>query len=183
MDELIDILNSDGNAIGRTALKSEAHLKGWYHSTVHVWFFTRDKKILVQQRARNKDTYPLLWDVSVAGHVGAGEKIKEAAVREVKEEIGLDITLDNLQKIDIFKASHIHSANLVDNEFHHLFICQLHVPISALVKQEGEVADLKLIPLIRFSEETWGLANISQYVPHGAEYYKMVVKAIKKANI
>ncbi len=179
MDELVDILDSEGNYTDKTALKSEAHKNGWFHPTVHIWFFTLDGRVLIQQRTKNKDTHPLLWDVSVAGHVGAGEHIEDAAVREVLEEIGLDIEKECLQKIGVFKAEHEHSETLVDNEFHQVFLCQLKVPLKTLKKQKSEVADLTLVPLLRFSEETWGLANLRNYVPHGAEYYKTIIKAIK----
>lgn len=180
MDELVDILDSEGNYTGKVALKSEAHKNGWFHPTVHVWFFTADGRVLIQQRAATKDTHPLLWDVSVAGHIGAGEKTEDAAVREVKEEIGLEITAPNLRKIGVFKAVHKHNENLEDCEFHHVFLYKLNLPISTLSRQKSEVNDLKLIPLIRFSEETWGLANVSKYAPHGAEYYKTIAKAVKE---
>jgi len=176
----VDILDSEGKYTGKTALKSEAHKMGWFHPTVHVWFFTEDAKVLIQQRAETKNTYPLLWDVSVAGHIAAGEQMEDAAVREVKEEIGIGITNSDLQKIGVFKAVHKHHGDLTDCEFHHVFICKLKVPISTLIKQESEVADVRLLPMLRFSEETWGLANVEKYVPHGAEYYKTVVKAIKE---
>ena len=172
MDELVDILDSDGNATGHTALKSEAHENGWYHPSVHIWFFTEDKKVLIQQRAKNKDTFPLIWDVSVAGHIGAGEPVEEAAMREINEEIGLKVEENDLQKIGVFKATHKHSEILIDKEFHHLFLCRLRVPLAALKLQKSEVADLQLVPLFLFSEETWGLANLSKYVPHGTAYYK-----------
>ncbi len=178
MDERVNILDSDGNDTGKTALKSEAHKNGWFHPTVHIWFYTLDGRVLIQQRAANKETHPLLWDVSVAGHVGAGENIEEAAVREVHEEIGIDIATDELKRIAVFKAIYKHSDELTDCEFHHVFLCQLQVPLKALTKQESEVADLALVPFLQFSEETWGLANIRKYVPHGAGYYKMIVKAL-----
>ena len=180
MDELVEILDSEGNYTGDTALKSEAHKKGWFHPTVHIWFFTEDGNVLIQQRAENKNTFPLLWDVSVAGHIAAGEKIVNAAVREVKEEIGVRIAESDLQKTGIFKAVHKHQGNLMDCEFHHVFIARLKVPLNSLILQKSEVAAVRLVPILQFSEETWGLANVKKYVPHGAEYYKTVVKAIMK---
>ena len=180
MDELVDILDSKGNFTGRTAMKSEAHRKGWFHPSVHVWLYTKDGKLLIQQRAKSKDTHPLLWDVSVAGHIGAGEGIKASAIREIEEEIGLSISKEQLEKIGIFKSVHEHAADLIDCEFHHTFLCELNVPSANLKKQESEVENLELISLLEFSEETWGMANLQKYVPHGIEYYKTVIKEIKK---
>ena len=179
MDEQVDILDLQGNLTGKTALKTEAHENGWFHPAVHVWFFTSDGNILVQQRGENKSTFPLLWDVSVAGHVMAGESIKEAAIREVREEIGLDITKDNLEKIAVFKATHEHPEGILDREFHHVFLSELKDGLQTLTKQQSEVNALAVTPLLRFAEETWGLANTGKYVPHGVEYYKTVIKTIK----
>ncbi|MDO6517103.1 NUDIX hydrolase [Zobellia uliginosa] len=180
MDELIDILDSEGKPTGKTAMKSEAHRKGWFHPTVHIWLYTANGRLLLQQRARTKDIHPLLWDVSVAGHIGAGEAIEISAVREIQEEIGLTVQPEALEKIGIFKSMQKPSDELMDYEFHHTFLCELKEPLHHLKKQESEVEDLKLISLIQFSQETWGLANLGKYVPHSIEYYKTVIKEIKK---
>ena len=179
MDELVDILDAEGNFTGKTAMKSEAHKQGLFHPTAHVWFYTKNAQILLQQRGKDKDTHPLLWDVSVAGHMGAGEESETTAIREVSEEIGLKIHKGELQKIGVFKSVQRHNDALIDCEFHHTFLCELKVPLSELQKQDSEVEDLKLIPLIQFSEETWGMANLKNYVPHGLEYYKKIIKGIK----
>ncbi|MBC6998679.1 NUDIX domain-containing protein [Cytophaga sp. FL35] len=180
MDELIDILDSQGNLTGKTAMKSEAHKNGWYHQSVHVWFYTENGQILLQQRAANKDTHPLLWDVSVAGHIGAGEDMLDSAVREVQEEIGLKIDSNDLEKIGVFKSFHKHSESLIDNEFNHVFLCKLKVPLHKLTRQESEVNDLALMPLITFAQETWGMANLKKYVRHSLDYYKTITTEIKK---
>jgi len=180
MDELVDILDSDGNYTGGTALKSEAHKNGWFHPTIHVWLYTKKGGILIQKRGAGKDTFPLLWDVSVAGHVGAGEEIASAAVREVKEEIGLDIVENDLEKIGVFKSVHNHADCLRDREFLHTYISELKVPLANLRKQESEVEALALIPLFQLAEETWGMANPKKYVPHGTDYYGTVIKKIKE---
>ncbi len=179
MDELIDILDSNGNFTGKTVLKSKAHEKGWFHATVHIWLYTPNGKILLQQRGKNKDTHPLLWDVSVAGHIGAGEEIETGAIREVREEIGLNIVEEDLEKIGVFKSVQKHSEELIDCEFHHTFLCKLKVPFEKLIKQEDEVKELKLISILQFSEETWGMANLKKYVPHEMDYYVKIIKSVK----
>ena len=179
MDELIDVLDDHGIKTGETVLKSMAHQKGIFHQTVHIWFYTKNHKILLQQRGKEKYTFPLLFDASVAGHIAAGETVEAAALREIEEEIGLTIEIAQLKKIGVFKSTQKHSEMLIDCEFHHTFISELKVPFDQLKKQESEVADLKLTSLLKFSEETWGLANLKKYVPHSVDYYRTVIKAIK----
>jgi len=134
---------------------------------------------LIQQRGKNKTTHPLLWDVSVAGHVGAGEKIVTAAIREVQEEVGLTISESDMEPLGTFKAIHKISEDFIDAELHHIFLCKLDVQLHQLTKEESEVEDLALVPLFKFAEETWGLASMGKYVPHGPTYYKTIIKAIK----
>ena len=180
MDELIDVLDTNGNYTGRSIMKSEAHKKGIFHPSIHVWLYTKDREVLIQQRAKNKDTHPGLWDVSVAGHIGAGEDVVTSAIREVKEEIGLDIAEKELLKIGVFKYSHQHHKDLLDCEFHHTFICKLKTSLSELVMQETEVDDLKLISITTFKKNLENKIDSQKYVPYEMEYYDATFKAIQK---
>ncbi len=159
MDELIDILTPEGKPTGKTALKSEAHKNGWFHATVHIWLFTADKKILLQKRALTKKVFPGLWDISVAGHIGAGESILSSAKREVFEEIGLELQEKDLIKIGtrIHKVSH--KNGIQDNEHHHIFIAELKEPVHKLTIQKEEVDDIKLFDL-SVLKSTKNLENI-----------------------
>lgn len=179
MDELIDILDADGNYTGKSIMKSEAHKRGIFHPSIHVWLYTKKGEILIQQRAKNKDTHPGLWDVSVAGHIGAGEDVTESAIREVKEEIGLDITENQLYKLGVYKYSYQHHKDLLDCEFHHTFLCELKIPFSALKMQESEVDDLALISLNMFRKELESNVISKKYVPYEMEYYETVLNALQ----
>lgn len=179
MDELIDILTANGEPTGITAMKTDAHKKGLFHPTVHIWFYTSDGKILLQKRAENKDTHPRLWDVSVAGHIGAGEDILDSALREIAEEIGLIISQAELHKIGIFKSVQKHSESLIDCEFHHTFLSELKVPLEKLTKQESEVNDLKLLSIKQLEEELIHPDKSKIYVPHSQAYYATILREIK----
>jgi isopentenyldiphosphate isomerase len=180
MDEYVDVMDDRGQYTGEKVLKSEAHSRGLFHPTVHIWFYTGDGRVLLQQRGAEKATFPMLWDVSVAGHVASGEPIPDAAVREIEEEIGLKLNKDKLEHLGIFKSEQVHHGTLIDREFHHTFLCELNKPLSALRKQDSEVEALDLLPLHTFAEEVWGLANPQKYVPHAPAYYKTVIRAIKE---
>ncbi len=53
-------------------------------------------KVLLQRR-QNTGFMDGLWDLSCSGHVEHGESMSEAAVREAKEELGVDIAVDKLK--------------------------------------------------------------------------------------
>jgi isopentenyldiphosphate isomerase len=159
-------------------MKSTAHRLGLFHPTVHIWLYNAQGEILLQKRSATKDTHPSLWDVSVAGHIGAGEVIETAAQREIKEEIGLFVKPKALEKIGVFKSKQRHHTNLLDFEFHHTFLCKLTVGLEKLKKQKSEVDALKLIHIDDFTVRLKDDIAKSKYVPHPIDYYTMVLKEI-----
>lgn len=179
-EEYIDILTNTGEPTGKSVLKSEIHSKGYYHNTVHIWFYTNKGEILLQQRAASKVICPLLWDVSVAGHIDAGETLKSGAVREIKEEIGLSISEKELNKIGVFECFQSYSNGIIDNEFHHTFIAELKVDISNLTLQKEEVEALKLVSLNQFREFLKHSETNGHFVASNRTYYKFILGKIQK---
>lgn len=180
MDEYIDIVDAQGLPTGKKALKSEAHKNGWYHNTIHVWFYTKKGEILLQQRSHKKAICPLLWDVSVAGHIDAGESMESAAIRETREEIGLEIHPNDLTKIAIYchEASYF-NGTIKDNEFHHIYIAELKVPLTELVPQPSEVEALKLVTIDTFKELAANSSKNMHFVESNIDYYYFVASEIQ----
>ena len=113
-DELLDVVGDDDVVTARET-RSVVHLLGFQHRGVHVFLVTPEGGLLVQQRGRHKDTFPLAFDCSVSEHVKAGENYREAANRGLEEE--LDIRSTHIQPLVKFKMNY--GPN--DNE-----ICQLY---------------------------------------------------------
>ena len=178
-DELIDILYENGISSGEIKLKSEAHKIGLWHASTHVWIYTPEGKILIQKRTPNKDTYPNLWDISVAGHLSAGDTPITASVREVEEEIGLVISAEALHYLKTNKNSKQPNSNIIDNEFNNIFICCASFKENDLKLQADEVAEIRLLSVSDLEKEL--KTNYSKYVPHGKEYYEFILKNISSA--
>jgi len=180
MDEYIDIVTKEGIPTGKIALKSEAHKNGWYHNTIHLWLYTNNGEILLQQRSHKKLIFPLLWDVSVAGHIDAGESFVEAALRETKEEIGLILKANDLKKIGVkLHESSYDNGSIKDFEFHQVYIAPLKVNLNTLNPQEDEVEALKLVNYSQFEELLSNSQINSHFVPTNKTYYEFVLNAIK----
>ncbi len=178
-DEYIDILNQEGTKINQVQLKSEAHQLGLWHASVHIWFFTKNKEVLLQKRAAQKDTYPNLWDISVAGHIGAGEEPKEAALRETEEELGIITSIESLEFITTYKASKNPTPKIIDNEFNHIYCCKFPYDGSALQLQKEEVAEVKLISIDALENALNDPYSSLNYVPHGAIYYDKIFSELR----
>jgi isopentenyl-diphosphate delta-isomerase len=89
MDELLDIVNDEDIVIDQQ-MRPVVHQLGLQHRGVHVFLFTRDGKMLVQKRSADRAASPSAFDCSVSEHVKAGESYLEAAVRGMKEEMGVE---------------------------------------------------------------------------------------------
>ena len=176
MDEYVDILDEEGNYTNTSLLKSEAHKQGLFHPTVHIWCYDPHGFVLLQQRGKHKKTFPSLWDVSVAGHVAAGESMELGAQREIQEEIGVEIQMEKLEKIKVFKTEHRHSDILFDREFTHTFLYPLNQK-TPLTPQASEVETLEWFSLKTFEEMVQ--TNDTRLVPNSENRYQEVIKALK----
>ena len=105
-EEYVDLFDSDDRPLSRSVPKRQAHQQGLWHRSAHVWIYDRTGNILMQKRAQTKDTFPGLWDISVAGHISAGETPTEGALRELKEEIGLEVQPDQLELLTVIHMAY-----------------------------------------------------------------------------
>lgn len=86
--ELFDVVDERDQVIGR-ATRKEVHEKNLRHRAIYVFIFGADRRIYLQKRSMLKDYAPGAWAASCSGHLDAGEDYDTAAVRELKEELGL----------------------------------------------------------------------------------------------
>ena len=87
--ELIDVLDENGVATGEILSRKEIHEKGLWHRSIVVAIVNEKNEILLQQRSEEKKTNAGMWDISVAGHISAGQDSLSAAAREINEEVSV----------------------------------------------------------------------------------------------
>ena len=101
-DELFDVVDSDDRVIG-VARRGVVHAQGLLHRAVHILVLNAEGQVFLQQRSMEKDSHPGKWDSSASGHLDSGEGYPAAAVRELREELGIEI--DRLDQISALPAS------------------------------------------------------------------------------
>jgi len=146
-DEIFEIIDEKGNVIAQEK-RSIVHEKGLLHRASDIFVLDKKDRIFIQQRSFKKLIGPGLWDMSAAEHLKPGENFEQAAIRGVKEELGVKST--SLKKIGERKQR-AKFGNLLDNENVQVFKCYFEGEITL---QEKEIEQGKWITKEQLLEET-----------------------------
>lgn len=145
MSEWIDIVDENGHPTGETVDRAYAHRHGVWHRTAHLWLLRMKNgniQVLLQKRSANKDSHPGCYDISSAGHIPAGVDYLPSAIRELKEELGIDAQERDLvfcadRKIvwdDCFHGEPFHEC-----QHSRVFLMWLDLPEDQFCVDENEV--------------------------------------------
>lgn len=122
-EEIFDVVNERDEVVDHKP-RSWVHRLGLLHRAVHVLVFNSRGQIFLQKRSMKKDRQPGLWDSSASGHVDSGEDYDAAAIREVREEIGLELSQPPAR---LFK---IDASPETDQEFVWVYRCESEGPFE-----------------------------------------------------
>ena len=143
MSELLDIYDENLSHLG-VKERGAVHRDGDWHRVFHCWVIYRDTIgrdfMVLQKRGPDKDIFPNMLDVSVGGHYEAGETIADG-VREIREELGIDVAFDDLIPVGIRVTVALFDG-LIDREFADNFLLVKDAGIREYDYQREEVAGL-----------------------------------------
>ena len=92
--EIWDLYNENRELLGKDHIRGEQLPIDGYHLVVHVWIRNSKGQYLISQRSANRPTYPLMWEC-IGGSAVKGEDSLLGAIRDAKEEVGVDLMLEN----------------------------------------------------------------------------------------
>ncbi|WP_199618187.1 NUDIX hydrolase [Paenibacillus alkalitolerans] len=205
-EELFDVFDEQMAKIG-VETRENVHSQGLWHQTFHCWIINNstkgELKLLLQLRHKDKDTFPDLLDTSCAGHLLTGESAADG-VRELQEELGLYVSINELHFCGTVAEESIISKDLIDREFNHVFIYECNLPLSKYNFQTSEISGLFFIGFkqfkhllngevnaipsegIMFDEMNGVMANvrrdivIDDFALYSIEYYDLLFNGIEK---
>jgi 16S rRNA (adenine1518-N6/adenine1519-N6)-dimethyltransferase len=125
--EMFDVVNENNEVTGQLP-RGEVHARGLLHRAVHVFVINSRGEVYLQKRSHLKDVSPLKWDSSAAGHLDVGESYAACAIRETREEIGIDITGTEL-------AAKLPAGAHTDHEFVELHVARHNGPMHPLPEE------------------------------------------------
>lgn len=147
--EYLDLVDEQGRPTGEIVSRTEVHAKKLPHRTSHVWLLRKKDgvlQILLQKRSDDKDAYPGCYDISSAGHIPAGQDYIPSALRELKEELGVEAAAQDLiycgQRHILFDQV-FHGKPFHDNQYTNVYILWLDRDADEFQLQREEVAEVR----------------------------------------
>jgi isopentenyldiphosphate isomerase len=110
--------------------------------------------LYLQLRSNTKKDYANLLDITAAGHLLANERVQDG-VREVKEEIGIDISFQELIPLGIINYCVIRE-DFIDKEIANIFLYKSKKSLDDFTLQEEEVAGIVKAEFNHFAELWFG---------------------------
>ncbi|MEY8343325.1 NUDIX hydrolase [Niallia circulans] len=199
--EMIKIYDEQKNPLGITS-RDIVHQKGYWHDTFHCWFLKNENNIdyiYFQLRSKVKNDFPNLLDITAAGHILANETVGEG-IREIKEELGMDVSMEDLELIGVIKDCII-TENFIDKEFGNVYMYRVNEELVYKLQKE-EVSGIVRTKFKNFYDfvfdkrteitvngfiintydeklEITKSVTKEDFVPHSGSYLKDVVTIIK----
>lgn len=160
--ELWDAVDEEENPAGFLLIRGDSIPQGFFHIVVEVLIRHLDGRFLLMRRALEKKKVPGRWEASASGSVLCGEDSLSAALREVREETGID------RGTFTFYARKIYpELGVIFHNYH----CLTDFPPTAITLQEGETMDFRWVDREDFlsfmdSEEaiSWQRDRMSAYL-------------------
>ena len=122
------------NKTNRTWVRGEKLQPGDLHLVIHVCIFNSNGEMLIQQRQSFKEGWPNMWVLTVGGSAIAGDTSQIAAQRELYEEIGLQLDLQQIRP---------HLTINFENGFDDIYLIEENVELHTLTLQYEEVQNVK----------------------------------------
>jgi isopentenyldiphosphate isomerase len=127
-DELLDVVDEHGRRVG-TKRRGDVHRDGDWHLAFHLWVVA-PAGVLLQRRARDKASWPGYLDASAAGHLVAGEAVRDG-VREAEEELGVAYAFADLAPLGVHRIDEAERSGVVNRELQHVFAVRDDRPLTA----------------------------------------------------
>lgn len=133
--EYWDVYDKKGKWKRRAIRKGERLKNDEYHIIVEGWILRDDGNFIIQRRALDKKSFAGMWYCSAGGSVISRETPKEGMVREFKEELGIDISEEEL---------HLKRIITEKNTIFYIFLVRKNISLDEIKLQEEEVMDVDL---------------------------------------
>jgi isopentenyl-diphosphate Delta-isomerase len=178
MAEYFDLYDSDNSPIHEIAERNIVHTRGYWHRTSQIWIMNKEREVLCNLRSKSKDLFANYWDLSIGGHVEAGDSYERTAIRELKEEIGIETDIEKLIFLGDEKVEGVYQEkSLIDREHARLFLFFTNLGIGDFKIQKEEIEKIDFFSIDYLIESIQSSHHL-RVVPI-KHFFVKILKALK----
>lgn len=174
----VDITDSTNKPTGLRLPTAWVADRGFWHRGCHAIITTPDKKYIVEKRSKKIIFSPSRLEITLGGAVDSGETPEQAMIREIREELGIQVKPQQLTLIDIYKWSSYHPRyNKYSRHFRYTYHVALEQNDPMLRIQPSEVALATLLSRRKVNRllRTHRLRHLGS-LNFGYSYYRKVIR-------
>ena len=167
--EILDLYDNKKNKMNKTLIRESGEpLDGEFKLSIHLWIINSNGEFLIQKRSASRKANPNKWAFT-GGAVDSGEESYQGAIREAKEEMGINLDSNDVEFLLGFKREH---------DFVDVFIAKSDTDIKDVKMQESEVSESKWVNLVELDE----IIRNGEFVPAINLYYDLFKKLLEKCK-
>lgn len=137
--EYVDLYDESMRPLYKVVSREKMRKQDDFFFIVHVWIRNAKGQYLIQKRNKDEDFSPFMWATTM-GVVQTKQTTSEAALQEVKEELGLTFTKDQLTLIARYKTKSTYA-----NHFTDVFVIEEDVDLKDVKIQATELQEVKFV--------------------------------------
>lgn len=149
-EELWQLYGDNGQPLEGQGLASDSpHSSDTSFGLAIVWLWRivdGAAEVAVQKRAMSKKRWPGMYSTSAGGHINVGETPQQAALRETREEVGVELDSDKLHFMGTFRLAR------EPQNIRFVFSHQVHGDVDFQF-DDGEVDSMKWVSLDELATE------------------------------
>ena len=167
--EILDLYDNKKNKIDKTLIRESGEPSdGEFKLSIHLWIINSNGEFLIQKRSASRKANPNKW-AFIGGAVDFGEESYQGAIREAKEEMGINLDSNDVEFLLGFKREH---------DFVDVFIAKSDTDIKDVKMQESEVSESKWVKPMELDK----LIRNREFVPAINLYYDLFKKLLEKCK-
>ncbi len=147
-DEMLASFDASGNSIEphwrRDSLTQP--FPDYYHAVSNVFVINTDGELLCSLRSSIVPANQLKWQTYFGGHIQAGDSIEQSVIRELKEEIGLDLVINDL----VFISKDLYEPH---KHFAYNYVLKFDPEKHLITYQDAEIADTKWLSFAEYESD------------------------------
>jgi len=184
--ELWQGYNEEGEPLTGKGLTMQQCAAGALHGSAHMWVWRMrdgEMQVLLQKRSDSSKTWPGFLDAAAAGHIDFGETPLQAALRETKEELGIDTNPDDVELLFVHRQElRYEPAKVTENEIQWVYGYDL-TGRQRFDLEKSEVKSVGWVGFKTFQHLLAGKIAGAKVIPHDRAYFTELTMELKQLQI